>query len=373
MLRSCYETDCQWFQDGSTGRIVWYFVDNDAPALGLDTAFGSHNWDSDHLGYEGVGEVWGAARTYRTGLPVGDAAGTNLCGTADQWLNGDPAPPLVPVPTDVYGTPACCAKLEPPFLVYDCPICPDGQWSDYTLVVDGIGPLPAAAPLNGQFRVTYAGDCLWLGDPFTVSGFPGFTFQWKMGPGFNQLGAVLHINGNPGNAFFLRDPNDWDCLNAVRLPITSTFAPLTGTPTMVIYPGIPSEGPPNACSSLVTTLPAYYVITPDPGIPIGYYLRAATYQFLQDGPCVWRGRIEVLTNPASPLGGEAFADLSVDAFGVVTLSLHNGALFPGGNFAEYTSMGPWDGSTTISLGLSTPRGTLQRWPDFIQLSGPILP
>lgn len=82
--------------DGTAYPVDWYFADSGAPFLGkLTTA--SINWERPHYGSGVVGEVPGAARTWRNGsVPeyVGfDAHGSRpIAGLPQWWISGAPRP-----------------------------------------------------------------------------------------------------------------------------------------------------------------------------------------------------------------------------------------------------------------------------------------
>lgn len=96
--------------DTRSATITWYFVPDDTPFVPYPNVFTSRVWDEDHAGWDGVGEVSGAARTWEPGGPPPLVAvpGQLPCGTAAQWGNGQPNPPAVPVQLDFNGNLACC-------------------------------------------------------------------------------------------------------------------------------------------------------------------------------------------------------------------------------------------------------------------------
>jgi len=100
-------------------RVRWYFVPAERPDLDLDTVFCSRNEELYDVGWPLLGEVEGATRLWRNGAGVGDAPGTHVCGSAEQWVYGQASPPTLPVPVDVAGTPLCCfpAGASPPSAV----------------------------------------------------------------------------------------------------------------------------------------------------------------------------------------------------------------------------------------------------------------
>lgn len=113
-LRSCYETEVQFYSnDPRTATIRWYFVPEGTPYLPYPTVFSSRVWDEDHLGWDGVGEVYGAIRTYDKGgsPPLVAQAGQLPCGSPQQWAQGQPNAPTTPVRLDANGNPLCCSGM----------------------------------------------------------------------------------------------------------------------------------------------------------------------------------------------------------------------------------------------------------------------
>jgi hypothetical protein len=102
MLRSCYETDMQFYTDPAqpTTRIRWFFTDQ--PFIPYYNLFSSSEWRSDrNVSWDGVGEVAGAHRRWANGANPTSWPGVCTCGNAGAWTAGvaNPgiSPPLVPL------------------------------------------------------------------------------------------------------------------------------------------------------------------------------------------------------------------------------------------------------------------------------------
>jgi hypothetical protein len=165
----------RFFSDSdSLTDVTWYFCEPGAPVMPHATPFRSLNWDLDNLGPAGeLGEVLGEARPWVSGAQVGDALGSNFCGSAGQWHDGQPLPPAEQVPVDAAGTPLCCdrpAVVPPPF-VTDCANCPaPGAAQTYTVRVTGFfGDTAACGELNRDYLATHFGGCSWSIPDFTLS------------------------------------------------------------------------------------------------------------------------------------------------------------------------------------------------------------
>lgn len=114
MLRSCYTTTARFFRNSDAEtQIRYYFTAPDAPFVPNSGPFDSRNWESDPKGEGHLGEVVGAPREWCNGEPPGVfAPGYHLCGTAEQWSNGDALPPETPVELDGQGIPVCCGETD---------------------------------------------------------------------------------------------------------------------------------------------------------------------------------------------------------------------------------------------------------------------
>lgn len=113
MLRSCYSTKMRFFSDHPEieSSVDWYFVDQTTPFLPFPTVFNSANWRNDKSLEPLLGEVTGASRPWRNGLPPGLYTGNHFCGTAQQFRDGIPAP--VPIDRLTNGQPVCCGSPLP--------------------------------------------------------------------------------------------------------------------------------------------------------------------------------------------------------------------------------------------------------------------
>jgi hypothetical protein len=237
-LRSCYSTQIKPYS--TTDDVVtvdWFFTD--AEALPYPHSFGSLNWDTDHCGVEGVGEVWLAPRPYRNGSPVGDAPGTGPpCGTRDQWLHGQPVPPLVPTPLDAGGTPSCCGGA--PVAMVPCGACPGGMaLATYHLVVAGVTNNSCAecvAAMNGRVVLTGTG-CFYHGAPITFCGTGFLATSWQMQMvGGGNVQASLFMGGS-GDFATYRGAG-WDCLAPITLSLFAVGGPrCSWPPTIILGPG----------------------------------------------------------------------------------------------------------------------------------------
>lgn len=214
LLRSCYSTEFRFYTDDPrTVTVDWYFVDDETPFIPYWTPFGSANWRmTDQQWDDELGEVCGAPRTWRDGSKVGDAAGTNTCGTADQWRNGQPSPPAEPVDLDEFGTPECCDKVDKPVKGRICVNCPGDAWNAYDVITFGVSDRTCAcAGANGTFRLVYFGGCVWQGEAEIVCGVPR-SVPIRL-TRFNSGITELFFDTGGGSVATYLDTDNWDCLS----------------------------------------------------------------------------------------------------------------------------------------------------------------
>jgi hypothetical protein len=351
MLRSCYSTDCQWFQDGGTGTISWYFVPDGTPALPVPTAFYSHNWDTDPKGWEGVGEVVGAPRPWRNGSYLGNAlASGHFCGTDQQWAEGDPSPPVLPTPLNEAGTPLCCNADG------FCRTCP--WYTPQMLTLVASGAVGFYVPMNGQWDLVYVGRCKWR-SPATflyLDGGTFFTANWvldKTGP--QARVQVEFPRESPEEEFGYPLPLDWDCLEPAHgaytgldIPPQPNLGQSTGV-SITLQGWTTGLGPvcPNTGSSGPDT-----VLIPIPGVPLTFrgVILPATYTLQRGGGCTWDGTMPVRVQ----FGRFAFtlrATLTWQPDSTLLLSLDT---WVPRSSTTYLSAGPWDGLSGIDLILQRP-------------------
>jgi hypothetical protein len=213
----------------------------------MPTVFGSRNWDPDHLGWTGLGEVHGAARTWVDGANPGSALGLNVCGTPGQWIDGDPLPPAEPEPVDDSGTPLCCLRAANPLppLVTDCPDCPLGATTTYFCHLDGLlNGVCECESLNGEWVLSHAGECGWVSVPRgQCSGYTWIlTLDRSLAPG--QWVITLRSNEDPLIWVATWISAEVDCLTPIRLNVNSQaagqfwcFAPATEDCFIDLVPG----------------------------------------------------------------------------------------------------------------------------------------
>lgn len=356
-LRSCYSTDCQWTEDGVTGTIVWYFCENGAAALPFPTVFNSKNWDERQVGWSGVGEVYLADRPYRDGSVVGDAPGTGPpCGTADQWLNGQPTVWPEVTPVNELGTPICCNPVP------DCNHCPRGgtpPWIRLTATHSAGGGIAT----EGIWILDYIGHCTWRSKiPILWQG------NFDLNPGWWEVAVV------PGGvqAQIREIDQDLDSLYAGPMP-WDCAAPWRGTWRSATIPPEPWLGqafnvlvepqfaePPGrgtACPVLANTSPVYYLeftaTAPfGPATEFAFFPEAGFASVFQSDNCAWTGQVFVdrFNTLQIPIRqGAVPLEASVAADGTLTVIVRMSAL--GRIFADgvYTSQPGWDGVALVAL------------------------
>lgn len=159
MLRSCYSTNMRFFSDQPTTqtKVLWYFVDDFTPFFPYRTVFNSANWDNDKGIHHPLGEVRGASRPWRSGMPPGLYTGDHFCGTPAMFMQGVPVP--IPVIRLNNGQPVCCGGPLPDGFhlggllyggeaeVIDMPAHPGGMVYGGSAVVEGLPPSPVVFSL----------------------------------------------------------------------------------------------------------------------------------------------------------------------------------------------------------------------------------
>ena len=112
VLRSCYSTKCRFIEGGPEETIQWYFTNPFAVPFDTRNVFNSLNWYGPYGDPGTLGEIPGAPRSWRKGIPPYPVIGQNFCGDADWFLNGHDLLPS-PVAVNHCGTPLCCSGVPP--------------------------------------------------------------------------------------------------------------------------------------------------------------------------------------------------------------------------------------------------------------------
>lgn len=238
LLRTAYQTEMRFFRDDPrTTTVRWYRCKPGALPLPFSTPFRSLNNVEPDLAdvQQELGEQLGAPRVWVDGSYGGTATGQGYCGTADQWHDGQPLPPDVPVERDSAGTPLCCPRIEPQntcpnlhsdfdFDTYNCQLA--GPWTGF--------PCGALA-LSFQLER----------DPVAVCSWAGFTHY--VDSGGNRFYIVIDIVEDStlqANYWFLDSNNNAELLARAAgtipwdggTPITLT---LVQEPNVVFVPCSP--------------------------------------------------------------------------------------------------------------------------------------
>jgi hypothetical protein len=342
------------------------------PDLPFGTIFTPNVWLDQPEGDQPLGEVPGAPRTWVDGSPPFPVAGTGPpCGTAAQFQGQQSYPWDVPA-VNVYGGLACCPTPPAPFVHFDCGFCPNGAWSDYTLVTVGGDPFGPFGPSNGAWDLRYQGGCIWRStQSFALPLVGPGLFSWVLEP-VSSFGWITQIQNHSALATWLVNP--WDCLASRQAPATAILGPIPpGVPTSVwIVPGLPAvEG--NTCVILGHALPTTIIIRVPAGGPgVLWSVAAGDYPFTQTTPCTyagpvwWRGvrlpglpRIQWrLRSVAGVIPGPQLTYLLVA---------------PDTSTYLYRAVaGDWDGVTPIAL-IRDPGFTLLGVPDRLMIFNPDFP
>jgi len=87
--------------------VQWFFTEPGAKVFPGHHVFASGNWASSRDGWNGPGEVLGAARPWRNGSNLGNMNGKKHCGPIEWFQEGAPAnAPNLALLAD--GFPECC-------------------------------------------------------------------------------------------------------------------------------------------------------------------------------------------------------------------------------------------------------------------------
>jgi hypothetical protein len=348
-LRFAYSTECRFARDDPrTATIHWFFVPEDTPILPHPTVFTSRMWDDDLVDDPELGEVQGAPVVWQDGFPPFPMTGAQPCGTADMFANGvsvypDPGPTL-----NLYGGLECCALPPAPFVHIHCPNCPYGASSDNTLSVSGVTPGSVMAPTGGVWRLSYVGNCTWLGPIFQLNDGPRTLVRWQQtvrpsGHGFISLNRVI---GGVAIVFY-EWVDGWTCLGTKTVALTA--GPNQGeAPRVVFFPGLPGAAGP-FCSNLNTTIPGAVTLRVPPVLNPRVYtvLAPGDYPLSADDQCGWNGVITVLLNSLVP-APLLSCRLAISAIARLRLSLSARGV-PGFLGVTYDSFSGWERVNPIAI------------------------
>lgn len=362
-LRSCYSTDCRFFQDDPRASTIhWYFVEDDTPELPFGTIFTSNEWLDVPEGDQDLGEVPAATRVWQDGTPPFPVAGDgHFCGSEEDFQQGGLLPTMAP-PVNVYGGLACCPTPPDPFIFFSCEEFPGGVWNVFTLVV--FGATGDWINENGTFTLRFngsfpcEGDCAWLGTPtFPLNILPPNEFRWiieSLPPG-----DVQHVTlWAPGTAFSHNYPMPgWNGITAqLRIPVQNAPPDPGVAPFVTLLPGFASVPGP-FCVGQGQFLPTSLLIrTPAAVVGIGNALSQQDAPFTSSAACVFAGVLLWDLPRRFALFGRltTSATLTFGATGLVTLS----GLTPAGNAFAYSAILPaWDGTpAALMLAPNAPSG-----------------
>jgi hypothetical protein len=109
LLRSCYETDMNFYSDTDAHpqRVRWFFCDAAAKIFPEPHLFGSGNWASDDGAWKGPGEIQDVPRPWADGAGFVGLRGQKFCGPLAAYQQGSQYPG-VPLTGNVAGVPCCC-------------------------------------------------------------------------------------------------------------------------------------------------------------------------------------------------------------------------------------------------------------------------
>lgn len=226
--RRPYQTSCVFLRDHQTvSTIRWVECKADAPALPYTSGIVSLDMEKNPWQLTGLGEVFGAPRTF-TGQRAPDGFdGSHLCGDKIDFEEGGAyMPDIPPAPYDSQGFLACCMVPEPP---------------------------PPAVP------VTLSSNCfgspslvvgtLYEGNYFNGSGVPGWCWiinippgvthrvEWSVEEGDPVVGQTLQLL-DCNAAYYMFDMPGPGCYTLPAITVTNkyglTFYRPSGNPAMPI-------------------------------------------------------------------------------------------------------------------------------------------
>ena len=373
--RSAYTTYMQFYDDPTLLCLAdWYFTESDG--INIPSCFTSYNWDTDHAGTIGPGEVGHKPRPWRSGLPVGDAAGVlPFCGSEEQWANGLGSPPATPTVLDPFGTPVCCTAKARPFVHFDCVNCADGASSDYTLTSAGAGGGGFMQGSDGTFDLRYVGACTWEGPVMQLPNWPFGVTEGKWRMVIRPTTVVAGIAYLTAFQIVYSVPISWDCQSDLTVPTILPGPPYLPSPQVRLHPGI-LTGPPNNCPNLTAlTSPVYYLVLLSPALPPSDFIRplTGTYVLLQDGPCSWSGIVRFVSGPLGTGNLPVPATMAVGAGGVVTITLAPSLIGLQPPSGVYTSLPGWNGAVPVGLTVQPYFPAFVSYPVLATLNPPTLP
>lgn len=113
MMRSGYRTTARPFRDSAvTVDVQWYKCAPGAPTLGFESCLNSLDWAGFPWLRRGPGEVFNAPREYHQANPIAGADGHHVCGTEEDFRDGERyLPDLPPVEYSPEGLPRCCGVV----------------------------------------------------------------------------------------------------------------------------------------------------------------------------------------------------------------------------------------------------------------------
>jgi microcystin-dependent protein len=151
------------------------------------------------------------------------------CGTPEQFAGELSASSDLPLIPDVHGNPTCCTGLEAGI---ECANCPRGvAYPTYYLTCSAATGM--WDPINGNWELTYRGNCTWAGPSISVPGAPGNVAIWSINRRVNgsTQGLRISLGSTPGagNELLYNTGISWDCaadLTDVAIPTGQVFADL---------------------------------------------------------------------------------------------------------------------------------------------------
>jgi hypothetical protein len=369
-LRSCYETDCDFFQDGSgPTRLRWYFVPEGTPYLPFGTIFTSNEWLDQPEGDQDLGEVPGADRTWVDGTAPYPVRGERPCGTAEQFARGD-ARPTTPA-LNVYGGLACCPTPDEPFMHVDCAACPGGAWNIYTLIVRGVNPAGLGAGSGGSWPLQYNDTCEWAGPTMRLPNAPGVDKQYRWNLEFAPGLAKITLEQIDPGLFLFQFFGVWDCLTRLTLTRTANFPAWAMGAEVTLIPGFAPLPGPGLCSNLTTTIGLYTFSTlPVFGTRLQIRPVSGTWPLEHATPCGWQGEMLWVPGDSGRPRQTVPTELVVGPGGVATLTIRLSATYAFFADLVYQSAPGWSGSVPIALLLTSGASVFVLAPLAVTLSPP---